>query len=499
MELQFNKSLCRCLKTLTRQTQNQEQTQEFRLPDGLPDIGTVLGAWGQVVLRSKEWHTGSMHISGGVMAWVLYMPDEDTKPQCVETWIPFQMKWEFPDSDRDGVMYASCLLRSIDARTTSARKLMIRAGIGVLAQAFVPDEFAIYTPSEMPEDVQLLWKKYPVCMPKEAGEKAFILEEELSLPDSGPNIQKILRYELMPEILEEKIVSNRLVFRGVGRLHLVYCSENGEIYTFDFELPFSQYTELDDTYDDGATVEITPVVTGLEIETGEDGVLLLKAGLAAQYVVYDCMVLEFVEDAYSTAKELTPIMTMLELPVVLDRRKETIQAEAVIEDTVGRIVDTAFYPDHPRITRENGSVTGEYPGVFQMLYYDEAGSLRGANSRLEKDWELPADENAKVQMRICSTEMPQGSVSGGNASLRSSINAEAETRMQTGIDVVSGLTLGDVRQRKQDAPSLIVRRMGQDSLWDIAKEVGSTVDAIEKVNKLTAEPSPQQMLLIPVM
>jgi len=41
--------------------------------------------------------------------------------------------------------------------------------------------------------------------------------------------------------------------------------------------------------------------------------------------------------------------------------------------------------------------------------------------------------------------------------------------------------------------------MGEDSLWDIAKDVGSTVETIQKVNKLTAEPTPQQMLLIPVL
>ena len=193
MELQFNKSLHSCLKTLVRQVQNQEQTQEIRLPDGLPDIGTVLGAWGQVILRSKEWHTGSMNISGGVMAWVLYMPEDSLQPQCVETWLPFQMKWEFADTDRDGVMQTQCLLRSIDARTTSARKLIVRAGIGVLSEAFMKDDFEVYSPPESGSDVQLLREKYPICIPREAGEKTFTLEEELALPASCPKIQKILR------------------------------------------------------------------------------------------------------------------------------------------------------------------------------------------------------------------------------------------------------------------------------------------------------------------
>ena len=499
LELQFNKSLCSCLKTLVRQVQNQEQTQELRLPDGLPDIGSILGAWGQVILRSKEWHTGSMHISGGVMAWVLYMPEEDTVPQCVETWIPFQMKWEFPDSDRDGVMQTQCLLRSMDARTTSARKIMVRAGIGALSQAFVKDEFEQYSPPELSEDVQLLWKKYPVCMPKEAGEKAFVLEEELTLPASCPKIQKILRYSLYPEIVEEKVVSGRLAFRGAAKLHLLYCGEDGGICSWDFEIPFSQYTELDDTYEEGATAEMIPAVTGLEIDIGEEGLVTMKAGLAAQYVVYDCMILECVEDAYSTANEVTPIMKTLEIPVILDRRKESLYPEAVVEDIGGRIMDTVFYPDHPRVTKEDGDVSGEFPGVFGMLYYDDTGKLQGASARWEGNWELPADDNVKVQMRIHSMGEPQGTFTGGKASLRCDMESQAESIMQKGIDTVCGLSVGEAREKKQDAPSLIVRRMGEDSLWDIAKDVGSTVETIQKVNKLTAEPTPQQMLLIPVL
>lgn len=498
MELQFNKSLHSCLKTLTRQVQNQEQTQEIRLPDGLPDIGSVLGAWGQVLLRSKEWHTSGMNISGGVMVWVLYIPEEDTQPQCVETWIPFQMKWDFPDSDRDGVMLTQCLLRNIDARTTSARKIMVRVGIGALSQAFVKGEFEQYRPQEISPDMQLLWKKYPVCMPKEAGEKSFTVEEELTLPASCPKLQKILRYSLWPEILEEKVVSGRLAFRGTAKLHLLYSSEDGGIYSWDFEIPFSQYTELDDTYEEGATVETIPAVTGLEIETGEDGQLLLKVGLAAQYVVYDCMVLECVEDAYSTTNEIIPIMQTLELPVILEQRDEFLYPEADIEDVGGKLIDTVFYPDHPRVTREEGNVCAEFPGVFQALYYDENGKLQCSAARWEGSWELPADDAVKVQMRIGTVEEIQGTLTGGKAGFHCNMQSIAETTMQKGIETVSGLMIGEARERKNDAPSLILRRMGEDSLWDIAKEAGSTVETIQKVNKLTAEPQPQQMLLIPI-
>ena len=85
MELQFHKNVFPCLQRVCREVQNQEQTQEVRLTDGMPDIGSVLGAWGQVLMRGKEWRGGGMNMSGGVMVWVLYAPEDGGQPQCVET------------------------------------------------------------------------------------------------------------------------------------------------------------------------------------------------------------------------------------------------------------------------------------------------------------------------------------------------------------------------------------------------------------------------------
>ena len=121
MEIKFGKNTCPYLRRAVCQIQNQEQTQEVRLSETMPDIGRVLGSWGQVLIRGKEWRTGSMSVSGGVMAWVLYAPEDGSAPQSVETWIPFQFAWELPETQRDGYVLTMPVIRGMDARSTSAR------------------------------------------------------------------------------------------------------------------------------------------------------------------------------------------------------------------------------------------------------------------------------------------------------------------------------------------------------------------------------------------
>ena len=178
MELQFTDNACRYLTAAVRDVRSTELTQEVRLSDGMPDIGRVIASWGQVILRSKEWQGDQVSVTGGIMVWILYAPEDSTPPRSIETWIPFQLKWELENVPREGNVLISPLLRFVDSRGISARKMMVRAGVCALCEAMSPMEANVFQPAELPEDIQILQNTYPVRLPVEAGEKTFLLDEE---------------------------------------------------------------------------------------------------------------------------------------------------------------------------------------------------------------------------------------------------------------------------------------------------------------------------------
>lgn len=491
MQLQFHKTVCPCLQQVKRQVQNQEQTQEVRLGDDMPDIGRVLGAWGQVLLRSKEWQSGSMNISGGVMAWVLYAPEDGGQVRWVDTWIPFQIKWELPDTQHDGIIRSHCLLRGIDARSTSARRLMVRASVGAMGEAMLPGELAQYTPEEVPEDVALLKNTYPFYLPQEAGEKPFELEEILTLPPAAPKMGKLIRYEATPQILDKKVMGNKVVFRGAANLHTVYLTEDGAVQSWDFELPFSQYAELEGDYDHDATAQIIPAVTGLEMDADQEGNLNFKAGITCQYVISDRNMVTVIEDAYSPKREVEVQTQTQQVPVILEQLTQTVHAQQQLERDVSRVADVAFYPDHPRMIQKEGGVEAELPGQFSMLYYDEEGALQGTTSRWDGSMSLSTGPEVEMDGLIfCSGRSPK--------EMQADIQMELTGSSRQGISMVTALELGAEIQPDPNRPSLILRKVGEEKLWDIAKRTGSTVEAIRDANKLTDEPEKHQTLLIPI-
>lgn len=498
MELQFSRSDAVYLDTALREIRNFEETLEIKLPDGMPDIGRILSSWGQVILRGKEWRSDSISCSAGVMVWVLYMPEDGTGERVMEGWIPFQMKWNLPEETAEGDIRVNCLLRFVDARSISARKILVRAGVASLAEAFVGASTPVFAPEKTMENVELLRRSYPVRLQKKAGEKAFSMDEELMLPDSVPKAEKIIYYRMNPRLTDKKILSDKLVFRGNGNLHMLYRSDEGQLHGWDFELPFSQYAQLGDIYGSDAQADLVLSPTGLELEMDAEGRMRLKGGITAQYLVTDKNMLELVEDAYSPNRDIMLQRSDLVLPAVLDTRRENIYGEQAIPAEANIAADVNFLPDFPRMLRTDTGVDMEVPGVFQVLYYGEDGMLRSGTARWEGQMRMNADENSRISAMPIAME-PQTAIGNGQILAKTEIPMETTTTARQTIPMVTGLELGEQRQPNPNRPTLILRRAGENSLWDMAKSSGSTIEAIRRANQLQEDPVPGQMLLIPVV
>lgn len=497
MELNFDRSELTCLDTVVREIQNSEQTQEIKLTDGMPDIGRILSAWGQVILRGKEWRSDSVSFSGGMMVWVLYAPEDGSTERCIDAWIPFQMRWDLPSGTPEGNIRIQCLPRFVDARSVSPRKIMVRAGMSAMAEVFVPKSLELYSPDSTPEDVQLLRSTYPVRMYKEAGEKTFLMDEDLTVPDSVPQPEKLIYYRLNPRITDRKVLANKVVFRGNGNLHVLYRSEEGQLHSWDFELPFSQYAELDHEHGTDALADISLSPTSLELDVDDEGHLRFKGGIVAQYVTTDRQLLELVEDAYSPTRELGIRTEELEVPAVLENRRENLYGEQTIPVEANIAVDTNFFLDFPRQRRMENGVEMEIPGSFQVLYYGEDGILHSGTARWEGRQNWSADENSTMTAIPIPVE-PQAMAGNGQIMAKTDIPLEMTTTARQQLPMVTGVELGQMRVPDPNRPTLILRRAGQMRLWDIAKSSGSTMEDIRKANNLQEDPEPNRMLLIPV-
>lgn len=493
MELQFRKKSCDFVSELVSQCKEQELTDEIRLPDNLADVGRVLGAWGQVLIRGKEWRPDRVSVSGGVMVWVLYIPENSNQPQMVEGWLPFYEQWPVAETQQDGSIVAMGHLTFCDARSVSARKLMLRAGLCLDVQVYAPCSESVYTPDQTPDNIQVQMLTHQIMLPAEAGEKNFSLEEQISVPSNFPKLQKILRYHMLPQILETKVSGGRVIFRGVCAIHVVGMDEDGQLHSFDTEVPFSQYTQLDREYEDGADAIVRPAVTNLELDVADNQMLSMKCGLSGQYVIRENREVEVAQDAYSTDHEIVCSRENMKLPTVMQEQTALIAARRPTSCDGVRIADAVFVPGMPELrSAESGLLLS---GRFYVLYYDKEGDLQSMTLKWEQEEQPEYDQNLQLRCRV----MPYGKTSATLGEAIGQLQLEYFSTSAQGLEMISGITIGNEIDTDHDRPAIVVRKAGGDCLWTIAKQSGSTVDAIRSMNELSAEPEPERILLIPIM
>lgn len=493
MEVHFDRTPISCLNPLLRQVQAGEETQELRLTEDMPDVGRVIAAWGQMILRGKEWRGNTISCSAGVMCRILYEPEDGSALRNMECWMPLQLRWNLDDGLREGNIRLECCLRGVDARSVSARKILVRCSYGVMAEVCREQTVSLPAPGDCPGDVQLLINRYPMRIPREAGEKNFRQEEELPLLSA--EMASIVAYSMEPRVSDVKIYGDKLSFRGNGTLHLLYLTPEGKLISRDMEIPFSQFAGLDRNYGADAQADVKLAVTGLDVESDEQGKLLLKWSAVGQYLVDERQTLTIAEDAYSTSRELELDWETMDIPVILEQKQISVPVSQSLRADAKEMADVTYWADFPVVRRTEG-IELELPGLFQAVWYDEKGKLQSVQARTEERWDAPCGENCNFEASVVSCAAPRGNVGNGLA-LNTEMTIQTQCGSTGGVRAVAGFTSGQPLSERGRA-SLVISRCKGKGLWELAKENLSTVDAIREANRLEENPKEGQMLLIPL-
>ncbi len=501
MELAFEKNAVDHLQKLVCQAVSQEETAETVVPDSLPDVGRIVGCWGIPVIRSKEWRQNGMSASGGVSAWVLYVPEEGGTPRQVSVYLPFTAKWEFPPVEQEGQILVSCRLRSIDARMVNSRKILVRVSLSCKGEAYCPGQTVFYTLESPPKELEVLRQRLPLQLPTELTEKSFLLDEELELPSGTPAVSQIIAYQIRPTMTDAKVLGEKAVFKGACSLHFLYMTPEDRLAVWDFDLPFSQYTELARVYDQEEELLAEPVLTGVEVTAEEDGRRLrLKCSIAAQCLVLARQTMDLVQDLYSLRHTVAPHLEKLPMKNRLDRQQLREQVESSFPLDGGSLIDSTVLPDLPKLRREGEEMEVEAPIWCSVLYYDESGAIQGRSAHASAVSRIRLAENGTCEAASQISGPVQWSAGGGSAVVRAPLEITVDSFGSGELEMITSAELSDY-QPDPSRPSLIIRApQCEQSLWDLAKACGSTVEAIRGANHLPPEgPVPEKLLLIPVL
>lgn len=501
MELVFQDSRMKYLDRVLCETVGQEQTAELIVPDRVPDAARVVDAFGTVLVRSEECTAAGVSVAGEVQAGVLFV-DEDGQVHRLSAQIPFSVRREFAEQRENATLQCQCSLKSADGRLLNSRKILLRVGILCTLHVFSEAEQTLCDIPEPSPTLQLKRKELPLQMPLSLGEKSFVLNEELPLPNGKPAISRLLKCLLRPQVMEQKAVGSKAVFKGELCVHALYEDMEGALQSFDGKLPFSQYADLDDEREDcELKTLLTLTAADIEPETPSDcRRLLLSVHLLAQCTAYGEQRVCYIEDAYCTDAELVPTWAQWQMYGILDRQVFRQTAAVTAELPAQSVVDAWLYSEEILRRREGERLQMELPFGCNILYYDVDGALQGKTVRLSAvmDTALSPDGGCDAVQIGCG-EVYCAANSGG-IEVRCPVSVETEFFANEALRAVCGGEIREAEAEGQRRPAVILRRTEQtQDVWEIAKSCRAPLEAVTLANDLQSQTVPAgTMLLIPM-
>lgn len=500
MELQFEPRPMKYLCKILQETKNQEETMEIIVPDSYPDVHRMLCGSAVAVARSKEEHTGCVMVSGGIQCRVLYVAEGEKVPKCLEGYMPFQVKVESPQLTDSARTTFQVHVKNVDVRMLNSRKIMIRVNLCWTLTAYDTCQQTLYTLTEQPHTLQTYTAEYTFGLPAETAERSFQMTETLQFSGSRPLVGEVYRFEPRLELTELRIAGNKAVFKGLAHLRALYGTRDDALAVQEAEIPFSQYCELADTYEE-EELDLKLTLQGCETERTmqPDGeALTVTMQILAQCVVRQNHAVQMVEDAYCVDGELVPQWETYAFVNRLDRQTFNRTQRESREMDIADVVDAWACREPVQMVRSEGGMLMTVPVNVNLLYLNGKKEYHFMSFRSEVTEKIPMHESAGCHVQAEISGQVMVVPAGNTMELRYPVTMTVECVAEGAYRSLCGGEIRAAEKKQQKRPAVIVRRTRSgETLWDIAKASGTTVEKIRRANHMDTETTEAGVLLIP--
>ena len=509
MELQLQKQTYSCYETAAPVTELREESAETIVPDYCPDIARIVESSGCLLLRSREISDGRVSVTGSVKMTVLYMADGAAGLKNLDYTIPF-------DEVLDNRLMPGCSeariegkLASVEVRTLNPRKIFTRAE---LSFCLVPYCKAQVTLCEGVEGaaaygIEMLHEMQDISIVKAVRQKDFTYTGDFAISSAKEPIREMLRSKICLRMTDNKVVSGKVLLKGIACVELLYLSESGKLCPVTEELPFSQI--IDGVEDDGSVTADTWLhLTGVEVHGGSENdpddprAVSVKLFICAFTALYQRLNVCCVADIYSTSHELQIDAGSVELSRTPEYavKEQSVREQLETGTDVAEILGSEVSFGSVNLFEQDGKIVLRTGANIRVLYLDEGGAALCAERHCEVSAQADVPDGCVPSVRsVCCGEI-SAAPSGNGIEIRFPVRFTVETACMYHGKCLNAITAQERQEDGKNAPSLVLKPLsGGEKLWDLAKQYRTTVDSIVTANDLPDAVSAAvgELLLIP--
>ena len=506
MDIKFTKNNLCVNQIISQKTEKFMVEGDEIVPDIKPDILSVVSTNGNVCIYKKEVMDGKVKLEGAINAYVVYIADDErANIRTINTSLAFSKVIEVKDVKAYMTVDEKNILQSLDCKILNERKISLKAVVEVTFTNYSKESVEYIENLDECRDIELLNKEITVNSLVGSGTTKVYAKDTISI-DGTDNLSDIMKVEISIENVENKASYNKILSKADEAFKIMYLTDDGRIETVRSTIPMVGFIDMQDVSDDDIC-DISYELKNLVVKPNnvEEHSIYVEAEYELLGFVYKKQSINIIEDLYGRTRsfsyEQQNVKVMKEKSCVQD--KLNIRKQENIEGLQNnKIYDIEVRPVILNTNLDNGRINYQGNAELTFIYAQNEGTSIGVK-KLVEPFEFSINSS---EVDVKSNVQTSMSVTQKDVIITATDTVEVKLEIVFSADVTNESTIKIIRNIKEDESRnvekfsiIIYYTKAGDTLWNIAKRFGSTVEEIVKINGIedSNKIMPGEQLFIP--
>ncbi len=462
---------------------------DFIVPDSKPDILDVISNSGVICIYKKEILDGKIRLDGSVNTYIMYLSDtQENQVRSLNTNIDFTQIIDMEKARSNMSLDLNIRLKGLECKVLNGRKINMKAILEIDCKVSSNETVEYIKEINNLSDIQCLSRDFEVNSLVGTGNTKVFAKDTLDI-DQTDNLVEIMKTDLKITNRETKISYNKVLIKSDLQIKLIYLTDDNRINMKEATIPIVGFIDLPNISEEHSCdvkYEIKNII--IKPNNVEEHSIYVEAEIQVYCEAYENKNLQIIQDLYSPTLDLN--FTQKNIKVMQKKQIKqqicSIREKQIIPEIGNKkIYDVEVMPviQEQTILKDRIMYNGEI-----KLNFIFASSKNGIDTKaislpfsFSMDFEgIESDSNIDTVIEINMQNfviMPDESIE-----IKIDLNFTAISGKDSNISIIDEVN-PEAQNRSACKYSMIIYFVKPgDTLWNIAKKFGSTVEDISRVN-----------------
>lgn len=459
------------------------------VPDSKPDILNVISNSGVICIYKKEILDGKIRLDGSVNTYIMYLADtQENQVRSLNANLNFTQIIDMEKAKSNMSLDVNIALKGLECRIINGRKINMKAILEIDTKISSNETVEYIKEINNLSDIQFLNRDIQINSLVGTGSTKIYAKDTLDI-DQIDNLVEIMKTDLKITNRDTKISYNKVLIKSDLQVKLIYLTDDNRINMKEATIPIVGFIDLQNISEEhncDVKYEMRNII--IKPNNIEDHSIYVEAEIEVFCEAYENRNLQMIQDLYSPTVNLN--FTQRNVKVM--QKKETKQQTCSIREkqTIPEIGNRKIYDVEVMPVIQEQSILKDrimYSGDINLNFIFDS-SNRGIDTReislpfnFSMDFEgIENDSNVDTIIEIDTQSfivMPDESID-----IKIDLNFTAISGKDSNIAIIDQID-PEPQNRNTGIYSMIIYFVKSgDTLWNIAKKFGSTVEDISRVN-----------------